>query len=302
MKLAPIVLFVYNRPEHLRQTIEALKQNDLASESELFIYSDGPKNEADASKIYEVREYIKKIEGFKDLVIIEKENNAGLAKSVIAGVDAVLERFEKIIVLEDDLAVSPFFLDYMNAALNIYENIDQVMQISGFMFPVKFRNVSKDCFFLPFTTTWGWGTWKRAWRHFDNTMKGYERLRENKELRRSFDMRGTYPYFDMLERQMRGEVNSWGIQWYLAVFINNGIVLHPRISLSKNIGFDKHATHTRMNEGYSRGPVLNTRIHHYPENAEIDAAAMDDCLRFFAEPKSVMGKIMQRLLPMRHKQ
>lgn len=242
MKLSPIVLFVFNRPLHTRQTIEALQKNYLAKDSNLFIFSDAPKNPETTVKVLEVREFIRSITGFKAITIIEREHNFGLAASVIDGVSRLCNEHGRVIVLEDDLVTSPHFLEYMNTALDRYEDTRQVMQISGYMFPVDFATTT-DAVFLPMTTSWGWATWQRAWQHFDSTSMGYEILKKDSNLRHQFNLGGYYNYFGMLEHQLLGKVDSWAIRWYLSVFMQNGLTLFPVKTLVENKGFDGSGTH-----------------------------------------------------------
>ena len=240
---APIVLFTYNRPVHLRNTVESVLQNDLACKSTLFVYSDGPKDNIDSVvKVAEVRKYIKTISGFKRIVIVESEKNKGLASSVIAGVTDVVNRYGKVIVIEDDLEISPDFLRFMNEALDVYKNEPIVMQVSGHMFDVKIK-APTDAIFLPFITSWGWATWKRAWDHFDPSMSGYEKIENDSKLKSRFNLDGAYNYFNMLERQLHGKIDSWAIRWYLSVFLKNGFTLFPIRSLVHNSGFDGSGTH-----------------------------------------------------------
>jgi hypothetical protein len=242
MNLAPVTLFVFNRPLHTRQTVEALLRNELASESDLIVFSDAPKSEAQTEAVREVRNYIYKIEGFKSVTIIERETNFGLARSIIEGVTSVVNEYGRIIVLEDDLIVTPHFLDFMNRALNKYEREAQVMQVSGYMFPVKL-NIEDDALFLPFTTSWGWASWKRAWKLFDSDAKGYAQIKSDLALRRRFNLDGAYDYFAMLEAQLCGEINSWAIRWYLSVFMHKGLILYPPQTYVINAGFDGSGTH-----------------------------------------------------------
>lgn len=235
--LAPIVLFVYNRPEHTKNTIEALKNNRLAKDSELFIFSDGPKNEAAAEKVRAVRELIKKIDGFKKINIIERDKNIGLAASIIDGVTSIVNQYGKIIVLEDDLITHPHFLKFMNDALDKYEKEDRVMQVSGFMYNVDL-DVKYDALFLPLFTTWGWATWQRAWEHYDPEARGYETLKKDLGMIKRFNAMDNYDFFNMLKDQMEGRLNTWGIKWYLSCFINEGICLFPAKTLVINEGFD----------------------------------------------------------------
>ncbi len=242
MHPAPIALFVYKRTDHLKEVINSLKKNDLCSESDLFIYSDGPKNKSDIESVNNVRDYISTISGFKNINIIKNKKNNGLANSIINGVTSILNKYDKVVVLEDDLIVSPHFLEFMNYSLEKYKTNKEVMQISGYMYPVKISS-QYDSFFMPLTTSWGWATWQDSWSSFDKNMKGYELLENNKKLRSKFNLGNTIDYFNMLEKQKAGLVDSWAIRWYLSVFMNNGLVLYPRKTLVRNIGMDGTGTH-----------------------------------------------------------
>ncbi len=242
MQTAPIALFVYKRPFHTERVIDSLRTNVEAGSSELFIFSDSAKSDADEQSVKDVRKFLRTIKGFKAVNIVERPSNLGLADSVVIGVTKLCDDYGRVIVVEDDLIVSPHFLAYMNAALERYKNNLDVMQISGYQFPVEIES-DDDALFLPFTTTWGWGTWKRAWNHFDNTIAGYDTLEKDRSLRKRFDLDDSYPYFRMLKKRKRGAVDSWGIVWYLSVFLREGLTLYPKKSLVKNIGFDGTGTH-----------------------------------------------------------
>ena len=166
MNLAPIVLFVYNRPWHTKQTIEALQKNELAKDSELFIYSDAPKNKEAEKQVKEVRDYIKTISGFKKVTIIEREKNYGLAKNIIEGVTEIVNKYGKVIVLEDDLITSPYFLRFMNEALNFYENEEKVWHISGWNYPIDTNGLG-DAFLWRLMNCWGWATWANRWKYYE---------------------------------------------------------------------------------------------------------------------------------------
>jgi acetyltransferase-like isoleucine patch superfamily enzyme len=239
---APITLFVYNRPTHTRQTVEALQKNELAKDSDLIIFSDAAKKPEAAEAVREVREYIRQIDGFKSIKIIERDQNWGLANSIIDGVTSVVNEFGRIIVLEDDLVVTPYFLDFMNRALDKYQDEQQVIQVSGYMFPVKLK-IKEDALFLPLTTSWGWATWQRAWQLFDPDAKGYAQVKEDLALRKHFNLDGSYDFFSMLEAQLAGQVDSWAIRWYLSTFSFEGLTLYPCQSLIINKGFDGSGTH-----------------------------------------------------------
>lgn len=240
MEKAPIVLFTYNRLWHTQQTVEALQRNLLASESELFIFSDGGKNEGDWKKVYAVREYLHTIDGFKKTHITEQKENKGLANSIIDGVTKIVNEYGRIIVLEDDLVTSKYFLQYMNDALKIYETCEEVACISGYTYPI---DTLPDTFFIKGTDCWGWATWKRGWDLFN--ANGKELLEQicSRGLEAEFDFENSYPYTQMLKDQINGKNNSWAIRWYASAFLNNKLCLYPKKTFVQNIGFDGSGTH-----------------------------------------------------------
>lgn len=250
---APIALFVYNRPVHTRRTVEALLKNEPAAESDLFIFSDAAKRPEVAESVCRVREYIRTITGFKSITIVDRDRNWGLANSIIDGVTSVVNRYGRVIVLEDDLVTSMYFLEYMNTALERYQAEDRVMQVSGHVFPIRVHGET-DAVFLPMTTSWGWATWARAWKHFDPKSTGYAQLKGDAKLRKRFNLDGAYDYFSMLEAQLAGRVDSWAVRWYLSVFMRGGLTLFPVKSLVENCGFDGSGTHCGEGEC---APVLS---------------------------------------------
>lgn len=241
MELAPIALFAYKRPQHTLRALEALSQCDLADESRLVVFCDGPKRPEDVDAVRQVREVVRSRPWCGTVEVIERERNAGLANSVVTGVSDLCREYGRVIVLEDDLVVSPYFLRYMNDALEKYKDEERVMQISGYMFNVALA-ADSDAVFLPFTTSWGWATWKRAWEKFDPSMSAYEAMKKDKKLRFAFNFDGNFDYFSMLEKKYTGQLDSWAIVWYASVFIHKGLVLHPLKTLVRNDGFDGSGT------------------------------------------------------------
>ena len=211
--LAPIVLFVYNRPWHTQQTIEALQKNELASESELFIYADGAKNNKANEKVKEVRNYIKTVDGFNKVTIIERENNWGLADSIIDGVTQTVNKYGRVIVLEDDLVTSSYFLRFMNDALEVYKDNNEVASIHGYLYPIDNMIGVPDTFFIKGADCWGWATWARSWELFElNGQKLLDEL-QYKKLQKEADFNNSYGYSRMLKDQINGKNNSWAIRW-----------------------------------------------------------------------------------------
>lgn len=263
MQTAPICLFVYNRPTHTKKCIESVLKNKYSSESELFIFSDAPKFEQHKNAVQEVRDYLKKISGFKRITIIERPFNYGLAQNIIDGVTTIVSQFNKVIVLEDDLLVSPHFLEYMNNFLEIYKEDHVVASIHGYVYPL--RNLSRlpETFFIKGADCWGWATWKRAWDYFEKDGTILLKKILEKKLKKEFDFDNSYPYTRMLLEQTKGENNFWAIRWYASAFINNMYTLYPRESLVQNIGMDNSGTHCASNNFYETNlitrPIIYTK-------------------------------------------
>ena len=238
----PIALFLYNRPSHSRLVLESLLRCHRLEECAVKIYCDGPKRAEDSAQVDSTRQIAHEWAPRLNAQVVEQENNLGLARSIVNGVSELCENHGRVIVIEDDFALSPSFLDYMLQGLNRYSDASNVYQISGYMFPIR-HSSKPDAFFLPLTTTWGWATWARAWQIFDWEAADAQVLLSDPEVRRRFNLNNAYPYSEMLEDKLRGENDSWGILFWWAVFKAGGLVLHPRKSLVWNGGFDESGTH-----------------------------------------------------------
>ncbi len=241
MQLAPIILFVYNRLPHVRMTVDALQKNESAGESELFVFSDGPRSAADETKIREIRAYLKSITGFKKISLIERSRNLGLAQSVITGVSEIVARYGRGIVLEDDMVTSPYFLRFMNEALHCYETEERVISIHGYVYPTPSR--LPETFFLRGADCWGWGTWKRGWDLFEADGSRLLAGLQQRKMTHQFDLDGAFPYTKMLEEQIQGKVDSWAIRWHASAFLLDKLTLYPGRSLIFNTGLDASGTH-----------------------------------------------------------
>ncbi len=276
--LAPIVLFTYNRLWHTQQTVEALKMNDLASDSRLVIYSDGPKTEKEIIAVENVRQYLWNIDGFKSIEIIENKENMGLAQSIVKGVTDQVQVFGKVIVLEDDLVTSPYFLRFMNDGLMQYDEDDRVISIHGYMYPVK--GMLPETFFLRGADCWGWATWKRGWNLYENDGQKLLSHLNSRGLLKRFDFNGAYPYTKMLRNTIKGKVSSWAVKWYASAFLENKLTLYPGRSLVNNIGIDTTGVHCGASDWFS---VEQTErpIHVGWVNVEENSEARDAIIRFF---------------------
>jgi len=265
LDLAPIVLFMYNRPWHAQQTVEALRKNALAAESDLFVFCDGPKDESQREKVRQVRYYVKAVDGFRRITVVERPENLGLAASIIAGVTQIVNGHGKVIVLEDDIITSPYFLTYMNQALEMYADEERVMSVTGHNFPV-WAKLPETFFIYGGASTQGWGTWKRAWAKFNpNASDLLEQLMNHKELIQRFNFGGTYNYLQMLSDNAAGKNDSWGVRWYASVFLQGGYGLWPRWSLVNNIGFDNTGRHCGVTDVFNVSQLAdNIRVSRIP--------------------------------------
>lgn len=245
MPLAPIILFVYNRPWHTCQTVEALQKNELAAESDLFIFADAPKPDASEeclANIKEVRQYIHTIDGFKSVTIEEAPKNKGLANSVIAGVTKIINQFGKVIVVEDDIVTHPFFLRFMNEALNTFIDNKLIFTIGGyhynFKIPFWYR---KKTYLLPRVASWGWATWADRWNLTDWNAPNYIPIVNSQTEMKRFSVGGK-DLPEMLKKKLSGDIDSWAILWNYCMFTHNAYCLQPTSSLTTNIGFDNSGT------------------------------------------------------------
>ena len=296
--LAPIVLFVYNRLDHTKKTIKALKNNLLANKSELIIFSDGPKNEQDVEKINGVRKYIKRIEGFKNIIIVKRKYNWGLAKNIIIGVTEIVSKYGKIIVLEDDIVTSPYFLKYMNDAFDKYKLNEKVMHISGYMFPIKNDDLPETIFYRP-PSCWGWGTWARAWIYYKKDLDWVFTNFNRKDIR-SFNLNNANDFWAQVKQNKTGEINTWAIFWYAAVFKRNGLCLHPGRSMTKNIGHDNSGIHCG-NTDKMLVKLNNKQITEFAEIVVENKIVLKRMQMFYKEMKqSLFERIRNKIHSIKH--
>ncbi len=291
--LSPILLFVYNRLTHTQRCVEALLKNPLASESELFIYSDEAKDDTQKETVNEVRKYIHTVNGFKNITIIERNENWGLARSIIDGVSTQVNHYGKVIVLEDDLVVAPHFLQFMNDALEAYKDEPKVGHIQACDFTQD--PTLPDTFLIKWTGSWGWGTWDRAWKHFNPNGKALLQELEARKLTYTFDFDGKYGYTRMLRRQIEGKNNSWAIRWNASLFLKDILSLNVGRSLVQNEGFDGSGTNCGGGGLYASTLYMD-RLPVVPiMPIEEDLKARQAYVRYYARTNSFWAKAIRRI-------
>jgi hypothetical protein len=241
---APVALFVYNRPDHTRQTLEALARNRGADSTTLYVFSDGPKHNAtpaERERIIAVRQLVCSRPWLRNVVLVEADVNRGLADSIVAGVSRVVEQHGRVIVLEDDIVTSPGFLEFMNAGLELYADEEKVMHISGYMYPLDLP--ARGTAFLRVLSCWGWATWARAWKHYDPDIERHLSRLNSPELVRKFNVEGHADFHRQLLDNQSGKIRSWAVKWYASWLAQDGLSLFPTQSLVRNIGHDGSGIH-----------------------------------------------------------
>lgn len=287
--LAPIALFVYNRPDHTRRTISYLQQNLLADESRLYIFCDAAKTDADKPKVEQVRQLVKDVSGFKSVKVILRNHNLGLAESIISGVTQLVYEYGKVIVFEDDLLSSPYTLQYFNDALTKYANQEQVMHIGAYMYNLHDKKLP-ETFFYRAATSWGWATWARAWKNFepdvDKLIAQFDMLKIAR-----FSIEGKMNFWKQIEQFKAGKNNSWAIRWYASIFLKNGLTLNPSQSLIQNIGHDGTGVHSNKEDMY-HVQIARKQVTQFPDTIEENEEAYKAIKNFLANRK---GTLLQRI-------
>lgn len=251
MSFAPIIIFVYNRADHFIQVYNALSACKEAKDSDLFIFSDGAKNEAGKEKVNEVRATVAAIKDsgdFKSVTVTESSVNKGLAASVIAGVTEVIDRYGKVIVVEDDCKVSPLFLGYMNKALDFYESNKKIGSIAGYTPMIDFPDDYKNDVFAAYRScSWTWATWKDRWEGVDWELKDIKDFYKSPNLIRRLNSNGS-DRFMRLYRQTKGNGTSWSVRFGAHLVKNNLLTVYPRYSYNSNIGCDESGVHSKSDD------------------------------------------------------
>jgi hypothetical protein len=289
---APLALFIYNRPEHIRQMITSLQSCEGFAESPIYVFADGPRHPEENTAIHQARAEARRLLGDR-AVYFERDANLGVDNSIIAGVTQLCDQYGRVVVIEDDLIFSPYFLKFLNVGLRRYEREPRVMQVCGYMFDVPQFGHRTDAIFLTMANSLGWATWKRAWDQFDPDATGWrERLRDDR-VRRRFDLDGHFRYARMLSHHMRSKAPAWDIRWYYTVFSKHGLVLYPPRTLVVHTGFDGTGTHDRFSMPVHQGELETRATFDLPKQVEegLDKGLVFEAVGRF-RPSSTLRKVI----------
>ncbi len=292
MSNAPILLFAYKRPEHTRRLLESLANNAEAAESELHIFIDGPKHADEKKEIEKVSVIAKSKLWCRKVSVYKNTQNQGVPQQVIGAVSKFCQKEGRAIILEDDLILSPYFLNHMNTTLKRYANEKKVMEVTGYIYPVEHLNV--ECGFMRGSCGWGWGTWERAWKLFEPDGKKLLARLSDRKMRYEFNFRNSYKYFSILQDQVKGKVGGWDIRWFASIFLNQGFTLYPSVSLVRNTGFDGTGTNARKSNQYET-PLLDHPISNFPAAIEESEEILAAIIKYYRQKHNLGAKIVDAI-------
>ena len=259
----PTALVCYNRPQHLGQVLSALRQHEPEP---LYVFCDGPKDEADTKRVLAVRELIKAID-WTEPWVRTRSYNVGLAASVTAAVDRVLSHHETVILLEDDCVPGPYFYEYMNHCLDKYRDEERVMCVGGYTLPIPssfLDGYPYDAYFYPRIESWGWATWRRAWNRYERDVTEMEA----KCRQMGIDIRqGGADVSGMVKSKIEGRLDAWTPGWLLSVYLHGGCCVYPTVSHIANIGMDGSGVHCGTTDRW-KTPLADRESDCFPDVIE----------------------------------
>lgn len=289
LKPCPVLLFVFSRPNHTKNTLKHLAANDLAIQTDLIVYADAARNASEETAVNEVRSIVKSTQGFRSITLVERKTNYGLARNIIEGVSEVCNRYGRVIVLEDDLVTSQGFLTFMNSALDRYENEKQVWHISGWNYPIDPAGLG-DAFFLRVMNCWGWATWSDRWQHFEKNTENLIKEFDSEMIRR-FDLDNSGAFWSQVLQNKKGRINTWAIYWYATIFKKGGLCLNPSISYIDNIGLDGSGTHgSKQRQEHAVIALNKETILNYPDLISENNQAISQITNFYQKLRPSLAR------------
>ena len=299
---SPIALFAFNRPYHTLETLKSLCINPEANQSDLYVFIDGPRKISEIQLIDNVEKIVKSFKDkFKTLTVFRSDINQSGAINQKKGISKLLSEYESVISLEDDIYVSKYFLAYMNNALDIYKTDKDVWHINGFNYPVEF-NGNFECFFMRSMQCWGWATWRDRWEKFAEDPLScdpyYLMMTFNKKMIKEFDLNLKRSIFwSQVEDNAKGKLNNtWDIFWYSFIFLNKGLCLTPKVSMTRNIGHDGSGIHSVHDNEYLYSNVNNKNINNFPTVIKENMYCLDQIRNYLNRKNRLVSRLVRKLL------
>jgi GR25 family glycosyltransferase involved in LPS biosynthesis len=287
--LSPVIFFCFNRLDHLIDCINSLKRNELAKKTTIIFYSDGPKKNTDILKVRRIRRYLINLKGFKKKKLVFRNKNFGTKKNITQGINETFKKYDKAIILEDDIIVGKYFLKFMNFSLDNYFNQKNIWHINGWSYPFM-KKSSNDINFLRSMNCWGWATWKDRWKHLSLDDERLIKKFTNKKIHK-FNIFSTMDHFSQILRNKRKTLSSWAVYWHATIFLKKGICIYPKFSMVRNIGFDGSG---RMSSQYQYKSYINNNFKKYQFNDYIvlDKKLINQEFLYYFQKKRILRKIV----------
>ena len=307
--MIPVAMFVYNRLDNTQKTIEHLLANTLASQTDVFVFSDGGKtlpngtpDNGSWNAVNSVRSYLHKVKeeidnshSFNSFTIVERDKNIYLEANITTGIQQIFEHYDRVIVLEDDICTSPYYLEYMNSAFEMYKDVPKIMHVSGF---TNLSLSDRECYFTPHMSGWGWGTWRDRWQkhfvHYGSREQALEGM--NQADMDAMQYGGVFPCLKSLDKSPI----PWDICWEIAIYKAGGLCLTPGRTLVRNVGL-KNGTHFRsfdilqryeFDREPSATPIHLEKVSNPEKNAETEAL-FADAIKDWGIRYTLLGKIVR---------
>ena len=292
MELAPIIIFAFNRPDALSNTIQSLLNNPESVDSEIYFFVDGPREKkGEKEKVSKVHELVKAVKGFKSVHYFFSSENKGLGPSIIEGVTKIINQYGKAIVLEDDLVFAPNFLSFINQGLNLYEENKKIFSICGYSNKVNIpADYKYDAYFCTRSSSWGWGTWADRWNSVDWKLENWDDLKQHKS---AFNRWGGSDCFGMLQGWKEGKNKSWAIRFCFAQYLQNKLSLFPLISKVQNDGFDGNGTNCKKWSRFQyEFDSKHSMIFNFPQKVFVNKQLLESALSYHTILIRIWSKLM----------
>lgn len=296
--MVPVLIVTYDRIEHLKRTITSLRSNIYAEQTDLFVASDYQRTESEADKVAAVRTYLKSVDGFKSVTVFERETNFGVVENSNSALRFIFERYDRFIIMNDDLVTAPGFLKFTNEALDKYGNNEMIFSVTGYCPPIRIPSTYPyDAFFLARMSAWGCAMTKERYDSVrEISRKEYDDFVANKHLSRAFVNGGGDDLLPMLKKVACGSLEAWDVRCMYTQFMKNQYTIYPTQSLILNIGFDGTGMHCGRTDKFN--VTLSDKLNFsFPDDVVVNREIVDANREFRALP-SYPARVAAKLLSM----